>query len=168
MSELFQSIAFYSLAGITVASAAGVVMKSNLVHSALLLVLCFIGIGGLYVLLNAEFLAAVQLLIYSGAIAVLLVLGIMLTRRSRMNESSQANDRTRRAAALSIGLLVLLLGVISATPWHYSTADVLHNASPAIARFLLTDYMVAFEAAAVLLLAAMVGAIVLAKGVEEE
>lgn len=168
MSELVFSAAFYILAAVTVASALGVVLKQNLVHSALLLVVCFIGVSGLYVMLNAEFLAAVQLLVYSGAIAVILVLGVMLTRRRSMNESSQNNERSFRAAALGAALLAVLVGAIALTPWQYSAAGALDHAAPVIARALLTDYMVAFEVAALLLLAAMVGAIVLAKGVEEE
>nr|WP_092070301.1 NADH-quinone oxidoreductase subunit J [Dendrosporobacter quercicolus]NSL48196.1 NADH-quinone oxidoreductase subunit J [Dendrosporobacter quercicolus DSM 1736]SDM08751.1 NADH dehydrogenase subunit J [Dendrosporobacter quercicolus] len=168
MSELVFIAAFYLLAAVTVASALGVVLKQNLVHSALLLVVCFIGVSGLYVMLNAEFLAAVQLLVYSGAIAVILVLGVMLTRRRSMNESNQNNERSFRAAALGTALLAVLVGAIALTPWQHSAAGALDHAAPVIARALLTDYMVAFEVAALLLLAAMVGAIVLAKGVEEE
>lgn len=168
MSELVFIAAFYLLAAVTVASALGVVLKQNLVHSALLLVVCFIGVSGLYVMLNAEFLAAVQLLVYSGAIAVILVLGVMLTRRRSMNESNQNNERSVRAAALGAALLAVLVGAIALTPWQHSAAGALDHAAPVIARALLTDYMVAFEVAALLLLAAMVGAIVLAKGVEEE
>ncbi|QJW46995.1 NADH-quinone oxidoreductase subunit J [bacterium BFN5] len=168
MSELGSTVAFYSLAAITLASAIGVVRKSNLVHSALLLALCFVGVSGLYVLLHAEFLAAVQLLIYSGAVAVIVVLGIMLTQRSNMNDTNQSNDRSRWAVGVCGLIALLLLSVIATTPWHISIAMAIENSAPFIARMLLTEYMIAFEVAAVLLLAAMVGAIVLAKGVDEE
>jgi NADH-quinone oxidoreductase subunit J len=168
MSESASTLAFYLLAAITVVSAVGVVKSHNLVHSALLLALCFIGVSGLYVLLQAEFIAAVQLLIYSGAVAVLLVLGVMLTQRSSMADSNPANDWSRWALLICGLLAVVILSVVAATPWHGSIAAALENSIPVVARALLTDYMVAFETAAVLLLAAMVGAIVLAKGVEEE
>lgn len=168
MSEWGLTVAFYSLAAITLASAIGVVRNSNLVHSALLLALCFVGVSGLYVLLHAEFLAAVQLLIYSGAVAVIVVLGIMLTQRSNMNDTNQSNDRSRWAVGVCGLIALLLLTVIAITPWNVSIARAIENSAPFIARILLTDYMIAFEVAAVLLLAAMVGAIVLAKGVDEE
>ncbi|EIW16420.1 MULTISPECIES: NADH-quinone oxidoreductase subunit J [Pelosinus] len=168
MSEWGLTVAFYSLATITVASAIGVVRKSNLVHSALLLALCFVGVSGLYVLLHAEFLAAVQLLIYSGAVAVIMVLGIMLTQRSNMNDTNPSNDRSRWAVAICGMFTLVTLSVIATTPWHYSIAMTIEDSAPVIARVLLTEYMIAFEATAVLLLAAMVGAIVLAKGVEDK
>ena len=168
MSEWGLTVSFYILAAITVGSAIGVVRKSNLVHSALLLALCFVGVSGLYVLLHAEFLAAVQLLIYSGAVAVILVLGIMLTQRSSMNDTNLSNERWRWAAVICALFTLVTLSVIAATPWHYSIAMAIEDSAPVIARVLLTEYMVAFEAAAILLLAAMVGAIVLAKGVDEE
>lgn len=167
MNELMYNIAFYILAGITIASAMGVVMKPNLVHSSLLLALCFIGVAGLYVLLEADFLAAVQILIYSGAVAVLIVLGIMLTQRSSMDETNQ-NSGWRKSSAIVCGFfVVVILVVIGITPWQYSVALPVQDTPGVIAQLLLTDYMVAFEAAAVLLLAAMIGAIALAKGGNE-
>ena len=168
MDELVYNIAFYIFAAITIASAIGVVTKPNLVHSSLLLALCFIGISGLYVLLQADFLAAVQILVYSGAVAILIVLGIMLTQRSSMEDTNQ-NSGWRRGAALICGcFLVVVLIVIATTPWHYSSALVAQDTPSVIAQLLLTDYMVAFEVAAVLLLGAMIGAIALAKGGKEE
>ena len=73
------SVAFWFLAAITVLSALGVVLLSNLFRAALLLVLCFLGMAGMYVLLNADFLAVVQILIYAGAISILLIFAIMIT-----------------------------------------------------------------------------------------
>jgi len=168
MDELSYNIAFYILAAMTVASAIGVVTKPNLVHSSFLLALCFIGISGLYVLLQADFLAAVQILVYSGAVAILIVLGLMLTQRSSMENTNQ-NSGWRRGTLLVCGcLLLVILIVIGATPWHYSSAPAAQDTPSVIAQLLLTDYMVAFETAAVLLLAAMMGAIALAKGGKEE
>lgn len=167
MNELTYQIAFYILAGITIASAIGVVMKPNLVHSSLLLALCFIGVAGLYVLLEADFLAAVQILIYSGAVAVLIVLGIMLTRRSNMDETNQNSGWRKPSAIVCTFFAVVILVVIGITPWQYSTALPVQDTPGKIARLLLSDYMVSFEAAAVLLLAAMIGAIALAKGGNE-
>lgn len=170
MSELAYTAAFFIFAAITVASAIGVVTKTNLVHSALLLALCFIGVGGLYVLLQADYLAAVQILIYNGAIAIVFVLGTMLTRRStRHGTNDTETGLPSRVVKVVSGLFVAItLGVIATTPWRYSSASAVQDTPPVLANSILLDYMVPMEAAAVLLLAAMIGAIVLAKGVEEE
>lgn len=169
MSEWASTVAFFVFAAIAVAAALGVVRKSNLVHSALMLALCFIGVSGLYVLLQADFLAAVQLLIYNGAIAVVFVLGTMLTRRSpRHGTNDTEPNRNSFVVALVSGLFVVVtMVVVATTPWRYSPANVIHDTPPVLAQLILTDYMVAMEIAAVLLLAATIGAVVLAKGVEE-
>jgi NADH-quinone oxidoreductase subunit J len=91
MGEIIYTAAFYVLAAITLLAAAGVVFNRNLVHSALLLALTFIGVAGLYVLLQADFLAAVQILVYSGAVAVIIVIGVMLTRWKSVATSSPSN-----------------------------------------------------------------------------
>ena len=169
MSELAYTVAFYIFAAITVAAAFGVVTKINIVHSALLLALCFIGVSGLYVLLQADFLAAVQILIYNGAIAIVFVLGTMLTRRSMRHgtNATEVNIPSRTVTLVSGLFVVVTLGVIATTPWHYSSGVVVEDTPSLLAQLILTDYMVVMEAGAVLLLAAMIGAIVLAKGVEE-
>ncbi len=168
MDELVYTIAFYVLAAITIASAIGVVRKTNLVHSALLLALCFIGISGLYVLLQADFLAAVQILIYGGAVAVLIVLGIMLTQRSKMNDTNRDIGQGKGVAIICGLFMALMIVVIATTPWHYSTSMVPQDTPSMIAQLLLSHYMVAFEAASVLLLVGMMGAITLAKGGSRE
>lgn len=169
MNELIYTVAFYIFAAITVAAAFGVVTKINLVHSALLLALCFIGVSGLYVLLQADFLAAVQILIYNGAIAIVFVLGTMLTRRSSRHgtNDTEVNIPSRVVILVSGLFVVVTLAVIATTPWHYSSSVIVEDTPSLLAQLILTDYMVVMEAAAVLLLAAMIGAIVLAKGVEE-
>ena len=169
MNELTYNVAFFIFAAITVAAAIGVVTKSNLVHSALLLALCFIGVSGLYVLLQADFLAAVQILIYNGAIAIVFVLGTMLTRRSTRHgtNATEVNIPSRLVAMVSGLFVIITLGVIATTPWQYASGEPVQDTPSLLAQFILTDYMVVMEVSAVLLLAAMIGAIVLAKGVEE-
>jgi len=169
MNELTYNVAFFIFAAITVAAAVGVVTKSNLVHSALLLALCFIGVSGLYVLLQADFLAAVQILIYNGAIAIVFVLGTMLTRRSTRHgtNATEVNIPSRLVAMVSGLFVIITLGVIATTPWQYASGEPVQDTPSLLAQFILTDYMVVMEVSAVLLLAAMIGAIVLAKGVEE-
>lgn len=170
MNEMAYTIAFVVFGSITVGAAFGVVTKNNLVHSALLMALCFIGLGGLYVLLQADFLAAVQILVYNGAIAIVFVLGTMLTRRSTRHGTNETDENSSSAwvAALSGLFVVVTLGVVLYTPWRYSAAGPVQDTPDVLAQLILTDYMIMMEAAAVLLLAAMIGAIVLAKGVNAE
>jgi len=166
MSEYIYTASFYVFAAMVIISALGVVRKTNIMHAALLLVLCFIGVSGLYVLLEADYLAAVQILVYGGAVAIIIILSIMLTHRRRMEETSLSNHRGRAAALLGFVFMALLALVIVYTPWSYSPAAP--APLTALANVLLTGYVLPFEIAAVLLLAAMIGAVLLAKGVEEE
>lgn len=170
MNEWAYTFAFYVFAAITIVSALGVVIKSDLVHSALLLALCFIGISGLYVLLEADFLAVVQILIYNGAIAIMFTIGTMLTRRSSRHgtNDTETDGASWLVKLVSVLFVVVTMSVIVNTPWHFSSMAPIQDTPSILAWSILTDHMVTMEAAAVLLLAAMIGAIVLAKGVEEE
>lgn len=80
MTDIFYSLVFYLIALVIIASALGVVMEKNLVHSALLMTACFIGVGMLYIFLDAEFLGAAQFMLYSGGVAILAVMAVMLIK----------------------------------------------------------------------------------------
>ena len=167
MNDLAVSIAFYALSLVTILSAVGVVFKKNILHSALLLAVCFIGVGGIYVLLHADFLAAVQILVYSGAVAVIITLAVMLTKRDVMEETNPSNKNFKSSIAVVIGFVVIALLTILATPWKIANNDI-SNSVTLIADLMLTKYIIPFDVAAILLLAAMIGAIILAKGVNEK
>lgn len=167
MGDLTYTLTFYSLAALTVTAAAGVVLKRHLVHSALLLALTFIGVAGMYLLLNADFLASVQLLVYNGAVAIIIVIGVMLTQWGDMKNSNPSNRMGFGAAVVTGLILVFIVAAISLTPWKVASVPPPQETAAAIAHILLNDYAIAFETAAVLLLVAMIGAIVLAKGVDE-
>lgn len=168
MSELAQTALFYLLAAVTLVAALGVALGRNLVHSALSLTVSFLGVAGIYLLLYADFLAAVQILVYAGTVAILIALGIMLTRRASMDHSNP--DRSGRsrilAALLALGFAGLVGCAASSVAWPEATAPTWDTVS-ALAELMLGKYVLAFETAAVLLLAAMLGAIVLAKGADE-
>ena len=167
MNDLAVSIAFYALSLVTILSAVGVVFKKNILHSAILLAVCFIGVGGIYVLLHADFLAAVQILVYSGAVAVIITLAVMLTKRDIMEETNPSNNNFKSSIAVVCGFVVVALLTILATPWKIANNDI-SNSVTLIADLMLTKYIIPFEVAAILLLAAMIGAIILAKGVNEK
>ncbi|HEC23754.1 MAG TPA: NADH-quinone oxidoreductase subunit J [Chloroflexi bacterium] len=159
------TIAFAVLAIFTLGGGLGVVSSRNMVHAALYLVLALFGVAGLYVLLEAPFLAAIQVLVYMGAIAVLITITIMVTRRI-MGITESVNRQWPLAAgiaalvAVTLGFVVLglfngLLPVADVPPDNIEqlgAAFVSHQA-----------YLLPFEVASVLLLAAMIGAIVVAR-----
>ena len=159
------SIVFYFLAAVTIIGALGVVLSSNVVHSALFLVLSFIGVAAIYFSIGAEFLGAVQLMVYSGAVAVLIVMAIMLTRRDSMAQSNPSQKLFRRVVTgLLAGGFFFLIGlgiVLSPLPGGELGAS---TGAHEIAQRMLGTYVLPFEIVAVLLLVAMVGALVLARG----
>lgn len=167
-----QNLAFAVLAVVTVLAALRVVTTRNVVHAALYLVAVLGGVGALYVLLAAEFLAGVQILIYIGAIVVLFLFGIMLTRPTIGRESGLDNDQRWLAAITGL----MLLGVLSYVLAEAFGDDRLprlegldrealtaERGTGAVSDAIFSTYLVPFEVVSVLLLAALVGAIVLAR-----
>ncbi|MBC7325739.1 MAG: NADH-quinone oxidoreductase subunit J [Moorella sp. (in: Bacteria)] len=159
---------FWLLAVVTIASALAVVLLKNIVHSALYLVLTFVGMAGFYVLLNAEFMAAVQLLVYAGAIAVLIVFAVMLTRRGDIRASNLFNVNFLAGMVVSLVLFVVIALATGRTAWMASSGQAPDSNVGAIAEAFLGPYAIPFEIAAVLLLVGMVGAILLARGGKQE
>ena len=156
------TIIFYILAAGLVGSAFAVVVLPRIVHSALSLVLVFSAIAGLYVLLQAEFIAAVQMIVYVGAVTVLFLFAIMLTHRSYAPDSNPRNSQWAVAGVVSLAVLAMLLFAISSAGWAVG-GQIPADATAQIGQLMLGQYFVPFEAAAVLLLSAMIGAIVIAR-----
>lgn len=160
-----QLVSFLILAAMMIGGALGVVLLANIVYSAFLLGLVFIGISGLYILLNAGFVAAAQVLIYVGAVNVLILFGIMLVnKREDFVPIRNAWVSRVATAAVCVGLFALLSAMVLATPWSISTAlPAGDEAIYTIGKHFFSDYLLPFELASVLLLMAMIGAIVLAR-----
>ena len=160
-----EAISFLVLAIITLSSALALVLSRNIVHSALFLILIFVGVAGLYLLMQANFLAAVQILVYGGAIAIILVFGVMLTQREDMSSTNLFNKQKGLALLVASVLLMVISRVIWLTKWGSITTikTTVNN----IATVMLQQYVLPFEIVAILLLVAMIGAIVLAKKVEK-
>lgn len=140
-----------------------VVTMKNIFHSALFLVLCFFSVAGIYVLLEAEFVAAVQVLIYVGAITVLMIFAIMLTSQIYSPSIKQSNEQVVPALLVIITLLAATLITLAKTNWRVQTALVTEQSVTIIGKSLLTVYVLPFEVVSVVLLVALVGAIVIAK-----
>ncbi len=154
---------FYFLAAFTVWAAAVVVLGKSIVRAAVALIFGFCGMAALYVLLDAEFLAAVQVLIYVGGITILLLFAIMLTSRIGARTVRVVNDQVILSAITAAGLLVGLVYASTSGIVAVSAPPRLPETTPFLGRALLTTYALPFEAVSVLLLAAMVGAIILAR-----
>jgi NADH-quinone oxidoreductase subunit J len=167
---IVSTVLFYVFALMSAGSAIGVVVSKNIVRMAVCLLFTLVGVAGLYFLLNAEFLAAVQLVVYAGGTLILIVFGVMLTSKSPFSRYEPKLVEVVIAASINLVLLIaLVLGILntnfrvqpgSETAGHYPI-DLLGQA-------LLGDYLVPFELASVLLLAVMIGAAYLAKGRRRE
>jgi len=162
------TIFFFIFAILAIAAAWGVVTSKNIMHSALYLALSFAGVAVLYILMNADYLAAVQLLVYTGGIAIMVVFAVMLTLRGDVRESNPENRVWGWGALVSILMFIMIAAVIlTNADWRIlPTAWDNVGSAADISLLLLTKFMVPFEAAAVLLTVALVGAVVLAKGVK--
>jgi len=158
------TIAFWVLAVVSVASALAVVLLRDVFRAALFLVLCFFTVAGIYITLSADFLAVAQILIYVGAVAVLIIFAIMLTREAQRGSPS---GRFRLPAfVLAVGFLITMVLVVTGTDWHVIKGIPNEPTTSSLAQTLFNEdggYVLPFEIAAALLLAALIGAIVLVR-----
>lgn len=165
LAEGVQLVSFGLLAVLVIGTALGVVLLSNIVYSAFLLGGVFLSISGLYVLLNAGFVAAAQILIYVGSVNVLILFGIMLVNKSQpFAPLKRGWIRLIATGGVCAGLFALLSTMILVTPWQLSTdAPVGDGATVLIGQHFFSDFLLPFELASVLLLIALVGSIILAR-----
>ncbi len=166
LAEGVQIISFAILAALVIIAALGVVLLENIVYSAFLLGGVFISISGIYILLNADFVAAAQILIYVGAVNVLILFAIMLVNK-RQDYSNLPRRWIRRGATALVcaGIFALLATMVLITPWSIESnaPGLIENTVVEIGKHFFSDFLLPFELASVLLLMAMVGAIVLAR-----
>jgi NADH-quinone oxidoreductase subunit J len=154
---------FYLIAAVTVASAAIVAFSRNIIYSAFSLLGAFAGVAGIYVFLGADFVAAVQLLIYVGGILVLILFAVMLTHRiTDVEITNRAAGRIPGLVLIAV-LLALLIQTTRETPWAKAKEIVYTPTSAKIGDMFLQDYLLPFELASLVLLAALIGAVVLAR-----
>lgn len=161
------SIVFYLFAFIVVVSAMGVVFSRKLMYSAFSLLFTFFGVAGIYALLNADFLAVLQIMIYVGGILVLIVFGVMLT--SRVTEVDIISGGTGRKIYISSSIfatlmLVLLIYMNTTVNWGYTPVTEYQDTTlNLLGMKLLTKYILTFLIAAILLLIAFIGAAFIAR-----
>lgn len=161
---------FYALSAITLFAGWSVITRKNIVHSALFLTLSFISVGCLYFTLSAEFLGAVQFLLYGSAVAIIIALGIMLITRENMALSNPSRSfRHRLSAGVLTFIFFMILSIsIIFTPFDLEIRSFFGNTVFNLADLMLFNYTIAFELVAVLLLVALMGAIFLARGGDEK
>lgn len=165
LSEGVQLISLLVLTVLLISSAMGVVLIPNIVYSAFLLGLVFISMSGLYLLLNADFVAAAQVLIYVGAVNVLILFAIMLVNRRKPYRSVKLGLLRSIVTVVVCGLLFgLLVFTTTTTVWFVTPKIVaLPSTIVTLGKHFFSDYLLPFELASMLLLVALIGAIILAR-----
>ena len=160
---LAQNILFYAIAAAMVVGAIRVVTTKNVVHAALYLVVVLAGVAAQYILLAAEFTAVVQVLVYIGAIVVLFLFGIMLTR-ARIGKVGDLDNDQRFLALFVSAVLAAFLGSILWDAFGDEKVEIeTVQTSGDVGLSIFRDYVIPFEVISVLLLAALIGAVVIAR-----
>jgi len=158
-------VIFIILSAVALIGALGVVVSRKLFHAAIFLVLSFVGVAGYYVLLEAEFLAAIQILVYVGAIAILIIFAIMLSRRLMSPEFRASNEQWLWALVAGVALFVILVVILVQVNWPVAESIVRDGTVSELGQALVDpdQYLLVFEVASVLLLVALVGAVLIAR-----
>ncbi|WLD93147.1 NADH-quinone oxidoreductase subunit J [Alkalihalobacillus sp. AL-G] len=161
-------IVFFILALVAIGSGIFMLNLTKVVHMVIALVFTFLSIAGLYVMLSAEFVAFVQVLIYSGAITIIMLFGIMLTRHSDRTESKIGVPRTLLVLVGIVAFFGVMFFQINDLSFGEQATELHVDNTEKIGIELYSKYVIPFELTSVLLLVALVGAIVLAKRDDEE
>jgi NADH-quinone oxidoreductase subunit J len=159
---------FYIIAAFLAISALMVVTLKNIFHSAIFLALTFFMVAGIYILLGAEFLAGVQVLIYVGAITILMIFAIMLTYQISNKSIRQVNEQRGAAFVIVVLFFVLALWTVIKTNWQLSDARLPDQNILELGRQLLSTYVIPFEVVSIVLLVALIGAIIISRQDKQE
>jgi NADH-quinone oxidoreductase subunit J len=157
------AVSFWIMAVVMIGAALAVLFLRNVFRAALALILCFIAVAGIYITLSADFLAAVQILVYVGAISVLIILAIMMTRE--VQKGSPVNKMEIPVAVVATVLLGILIYTVTNTPWKIAAGAPLSPTTVPLATRLFSEkgFILPVEIGAMLLLAAILGAIVITR-----
>lgn len=167
--QSFQPIVFFGLSGLIIAASALIAFSKNLVYSAFALLGAFVGVAGFFILLGADFVAVIQLLVYVGGIMVLYLFAVLMTSGIANVKMTNRSIATKWAVPAAILLLILLGKLIFSTQWFMAEEPAKFEPTTGrIGDMLLTEYLLPFELASVLLLGVLVGAVALGRrGVQE-
>jgi len=156
-------IAFIVFSILAIGGAIGVVTARRLFHSALYLILTLFAVTGYYVLLSAGFLAAVQLMVYVGAVAILILFAIMFSRQGMSTQQTQRNHQWWGSLIFAAVLLVVLIIAVNTVDWPLSSDTPAPDTVTQLGLSLLGTYLIPFLAIGVLLSVALIGAVILAR-----
>jgi NAD(P)H-quinone oxidoreductase subunit 6 len=156
-------LVFFAFAGLTVTGALGCAISKNIVYSAFSLLATLFGVAALFAWLSADYLAITQLIVYVGGVLVLFLFAVMLT--NRITDSADSNPLINVQAAMPIGLCMgaLLIYVAVQTPWEVLNVTTSVETTAMVGNALLTQYLLPFEVASILILGALVGAVMMAR-----
>ena len=156
---------FFILSAMALIGALGVVTSRNLFHAALFLVLSFVGVAGFYILLDAGFLAMIQLLVYVGAISILIIFGVMLTRGLMSSDYQARNEQWLWGLVAAVALFAILGFILLQVDWPTSAAAVPEDSISQLGQALVSPekFVLPFEVASILLLVALVGSVIIAR-----
>jgi len=164
-----EQIVFFIFTIIVLGGGLGVVFTKNLYYNALFMSLSFSGMAGFFVMLNAGFLAAVQIVVYVGAIAILILFAIMLSRRlmdKNDDSSDESSQQTWLAAIVAPLFFVVLIVALTQVNWNISSLAPVSDALTLLGLSFLGSYVIPFEVISILLLVALIGAIILARDIQ--
>lgn len=156
-------LVFFAFAGLALAGALGCALTQNIVYSAFSLLACLFGVAALFAWLSADYLAITQLIVYIGGVLVLFLFAVMLT--NKITDSENSNPLVNIQAALPIGVAMasLLVYVAVETPWKVLPTTHSAETTALIGNALLTQYLLPFEVASILILGALLGAVMMAR-----
>lgn len=158
-----QYIVFIIASLVALGAALRVVTGKNVFHNALFMVLSFIGVAALYVLLEAEFLAVMQILVYVGAISILIIFAVMLSRRLMAEDQTQRNSQWWIAALVSAALFLVMGFMLIKAAWPQVVHELPSDVIASLGESLMGPYVLPFEVASLILLVALVGSIMIAR-----
>jgi NADH-quinone oxidoreductase subunit J len=163
----WEEVIFFVIAAVTVVGGLGTVLARNVVHSALFLILALLAVAGIFILLAADFLAIVQILIYGGAVTILILFAMMLTR---VRDLPTAADGPQKPVAAVAAVVFMISSIAAVTSTEYPNESERINviSFEDIGNALFTTWAIPFEIASLVLMVALLGAIILARGEEGE
>jgi NADH-quinone oxidoreductase subunit J len=161
-------IVFYLLAVAAIVSAIGTVTVPNVVHAALFLIVSLLAVAGFYILLSSEFLALTQVLIYGGAIATIILFGLMLTRGGAQLPVVGPGGQWPAGLAASLVIMFGLVWAVLDSEWPRNVDEVTLVPIEQIGQVLFKDWLLPFEVASIVLLIALIGAVVISSAEEGE
>lgn len=163
MSDLIYTVAFYAFGLAALVGALGTVAARRLIHNALYLVLALASVAALYVLLSADFVAVVQLLVYTGAITILLLFALMLTPQQVELPALAPAGQQLAAGLVAVVLFGLIVAAVLTGPWRQAPVPLNAPTSAPVGTALLTTYVFPFELVSLVLLVGLIGALLLAR-----